>query len=266
MAKRSEDYVFLQTVPRPVAAMAKDYPAGYAGLPHSHARAQFLYAASGTMRLRLEQGCWVIPPMRAVWLPAGYPHQTGAVGPLEMRTLYLREDACPPGAPSAPRMLSVSALLHELILRVVQMPIEYDETGQDARIIETLLGEIDWTPVHPISLPALRDVRLRRMEAMLLKEPGDRSTLEQWAQRLSISPRTLTRLLQRETDLSFQTWRDHIRVFAAIPMLAMGKPLVEIADLLGYETAWGFTALFKRVTGNTPSRYPVPQRHKAAPN
>jgi AraC-like DNA-binding protein len=258
MAKRSEDHEYLQTVSRPVAAMAKSYPAGYAGYRHSHARAQFLYAASGTMKLTLDLGCWIIPPRRAVWLPADYPHQTGTIGLLEMRTLYIRKEDCPPAAPTAPRMLAVSSLLHELILRAVEMPIDYGEIGQDSRVVATLLGEIDWTPIHPVSLPALQDARLQRMQEMLVKRPEDRSTLERWAARLEVSPRTLNRLLRRETDLSFQVWRDHLRTFAAISMLADRRPLAEIADALGYETAWSFTAMFKRVTGKAPSQYSIP--------
>jgi AraC-like DNA-binding protein len=258
MAKRPQDHEYLQTAPRPVAAMAKSYPPGYVGYMHSHARAQFLYAAAGTMKLALDLGCWIIPPKRAVWLPAAYVHQTGSIGKLEMRTLYIKEDACPAMAPSVPRMLTVSPLLHELVMRAVEMPIEYDEAGQDARIIAMLLGEINWRPVHPVSLPALLDDRLRRMEKLLSAHPGDTSTLERWSARLGISPRTLTRLLSKETNLSFQVWRDHIRTFAAIPMLAEGRPLSEIADALGYETAWSFTAMFKRVTGKTPSKYAAP--------
>lgn len=255
MAKRSQDHEYLQTAPRPVAAMAKRYPPGYGGYMHSHARAQLLYAASGTMRLTMDLGSWIIPPKRAVWLPPRYPHQTGAMGPLEMRTLYIREDACPAEASETPRMLAVSSLLHELILRAVEMPIAYDEASQDARIVVTLLSEIDWTPIHPVSLPALQDSRLRRMQEMLLEEPGDRSTLEQWAERLNVSPRTLNRLLHRETDLSFQVWKDHLRAFLAISMLGGGRPMAEIADALGYDTSWSFTAMFKRVTGKIPSRY-----------
>ena len=87
MAKQSQNHEYLQSVPRPVAAMAKSYPAGYAGYMHSHSRAQFLYAASGSMRLTMDLGCWIIPPKRAVWMPAGYLHQTGSIGQLEMRTL-----------------------------------------------------------------------------------------------------------------------------------------------------------------------------------
>jgi AraC-like DNA-binding protein len=255
MAKRSEDHEYLQTVSRPVSAMARSYPAGYAGYMHSHARAQFLYAASGSMRLTFALGCWIIPPQRAVWLPAGYPHQTGSIGPLEMRTLYIDNRPDLASAPQAPSMLRVSTLLHELVLRVAAMPIEYDENGQDGRIVEALLAEIDWTPIHPVSLPALCDRRLQTIEQTLTRNPRDLSTLEQWAARLELSPRTLTRLIRRETDLSFQVWRDQIRTFIAIPMLAEGKHLVEIADALGYETAWSFTAMFKRVTGKVPSRY-----------
>ena len=258
MAKRSEDHEFLQTVPRPIAAMAKSYPPGYEGYRHTHARAQFLYAASGSMRLTLDLGCWIIPPKRAVWLPAMYPHQTGGIDPLEMRTLYIRNDAALTSVPQSPRMLHVSPLLHELVLRVVNLPIEYDEDGQDGRIVSALLGEIDWTPIHPVSLPSLRDERLRTMEQVLSRNPRDSSTLEQWATRLAIAPRTLTRLIRRETNLSFQAWRDQIRTFIAIPLVTEGRPLAEIADALGYETAWSFTAMFKRVTGKVPSRYTNP--------
>jgi AraC-like DNA-binding protein len=157
--------------------------------------------------------------------------------------------------PNAPCMLHVSSLLHELVLRVVAMPIEYDEKGQDGQIVKALLGEIDWTPIHPVSLPSLRDERLKRMEQSLLSKPGDPSTLEQWAAKLDMSTRTLMRLVRRETELTFQTWRDQIRTFVAIPMLTEGRPLVEIADVLGYDTAWAFTAMFKRVTGKVPSQY-----------
>lgn len=255
MTKRSIDHEYLQTVPRPISAMAKDYPAGYAGYMHSHTRAQFLYAASGSMKIQSAAGCWIISPQRAVWLPPGYPHQTSSIGPLQMRTIYIREDVCPAQAPPEPVMLGVSALLHALVMRVIEMPHEYDEDGQDARIVETMLGEINWTALDPVKLPLLRDPRLQKMEDRLMKVPHDRSTLEIWAKRLKISPRTLTRLLERETHLSFQMWCDQLRTFAALPLLAEGRPIAEIADAVGYETAWSFTAMFKRVTGKLPSRY-----------
>ena len=255
MSQQSTDHIYLQSIPRPVAAMAKSYPANYAGYLHSHERAQLLYAASGTMKVLSDWGCWIIPQQRAVWIPAGYPHQTGSIGPMKMRTLYIREDACPPAAPQGPRMLAVSALLRELVLRATKMPIEYDEQGHDGNLITALLGEIDWTPLHPVSLPPLRDTRLRSIEAALMKNPGDTRTLEEWAKRIGSSARTLSRLFRQEAQVSFQAWREQVRTFASLPLLAERRPLTEIADALGYETAWSFTAMFKRVTGMLPSRY-----------
>lgn len=207
------------------------------------------------MKLNTDLGCWIIPPQRAVWMPTGYPHQLIMIGAVELRTIYIRVDICPASAPNVPRMLGVSAFLRELVLRLMEMSVEYDESGQDGQIVKTFLGEIDWTPVHPVSLPPLHDQRLQVVEALLAKNPGSTRTLEDWATRLDCSARTLARLFLKETGLSFHTWRDQIRTFAALPMMANDRPLSEIADELGYETAWAFTAMFKRVTGQLPSRY-----------
>jgi AraC-like DNA-binding protein len=248
------DHIELQSVPRPVAAMAKNYPVDYKGYTHTHRRSQFLYAISGSMRLSFETASWIVPPRRAVWLPAAYPHQTGSLGALEMRTLYIEPSAVK-GAPDSPRMLRVSPLLHELVLRVIEMPVEYDEDGQQGRIIEVLLQEIDWKPIPPFSLPNVRDARLLAIQTALQADPTNKNTLESWAKQLGVSSRTLTRLFRLETNLSFQEWHDHVRTYESLPWLANGKPLAEIADALGFETAWSFTAMFKRVIGITPSKF-----------
>jgi AraC-like DNA-binding protein/mannose-6-phosphate isomerase-like protein (cupin superfamily) len=255
MEMRPDEHEYLQTVARPVSALAKDHAGGYIGFMHANSRAQFLYPASGSMKVTFDSGCWIVPPQRAVWLPPGCLHRTGSIGPVQIRTLYIRTDACPFEAPGVARMIGVSALLRELILRVMDMPVEYDEKGQDARIIAALLGEIKWAAINPVGLPKLHDRRLQSMEEILLRTPNDRSTLDQWAKRLGVSRRTLNRLLQREAHLSFQAWRDQICAFSALPLMAEGRPLTEIASTVGYETAWSFTAMFKRVTGIAPSRY-----------
>lgn len=244
---------------RPFAALATSSPAGTKAPLHTHDRAQFIYAASGSMKVNSGLGCWIIPPQRAVWMPAQYPHESHTISALEFRTLYIEEKICPSQAPKVPRMLGVSTFLRELILRLMQMPEEYDEEGHDGQLVKTFLGEIDWTALHPVSQPRLHDRRLRRVEAMLTKNPGSTRTLEEWATRFDCSARTLARLFLKETGLPFHTWRDQLRTFAALPMMAADRPLAEIADELGYETAWAFTAMFKRVTGQLPSRYFVSQ-------
>ena len=49
MAGRSINPDDYQDVPRPVAAMAKDFPDGNRVPPHRHRRAQLVFAAKGVM-------------------------------------------------------------------------------------------------------------------------------------------------------------------------------------------------------------------------
>jgi AraC-like DNA-binding protein len=253
--QRSTDHEFYQRVPRPVAGMAKSYPSGYPGYMHSHPRAQLLYAESGTMKVTTERGSWIIPPHRAVWFPPDYPHQTGTLSPLEMRTLFIRCDACPKEAPGEPCVISVSPLLRELVRRITAMPVEYDEDGRDGKIVSLLLQEIDWSPAHAVVMPVLRDQRLLAVERTLLSDPGDTRTLEAWAAVAAASPRTLARLFLKETGMSFRCWRDQFRALTALPHLARGMQITSLAAKFGYETPSAFAAMFKRVMGVAPSQY-----------
>ncbi len=55
---------------------------------HMHREAQLIYAAKGTMQVNTPGGCWLVPPDRAVWVPAGLEHAIDLLADIEMRTLY----------------------------------------------------------------------------------------------------------------------------------------------------------------------------------
>src|SRR5690349_14546154 len=103
-ATRSTDPLDYQHVPRAVAAMPKDFASGFEVLPHSHQRAQLIFATAGTMRVSTNESMWMVPPQRAVWMPAGVRHSILMLSELSMRTLYLRDDAVP-FMPTACRVL-----------------------------------------------------------------------------------------------------------------------------------------------------------------
>jgi AraC-like DNA-binding protein len=62
-------------------------------------------------------------------------------------------------------------------------------------------------------------------------------------------------LFVAETGLSFDRWRTATRVSAALPLLADGQPVGQVAHLVGYATASAFLAAFRRTVGTTPGRY-----------
>ena len=251
---RSTSAADYQNVPRPVAAMAKGFPAGHRIPPHSHPRGQLLHAVSGTMRVLTPAGAFVVPPLRAVWVPPGLEHEVRMAGPVEMRTLYIAADA-DPALPQDCRVLDVSLLLRELILAAIAEPVEYDTEGRAGLVMRLILTELRRLPAEPLGLPMPRDSRLLRLCHGLLDDPGSLLNLEQWASQSGASARTLTRLFQRETGMSFRRWRERARLAEAMARLAQGDSIARVAHVLGYESPSAFTVMFRRQLGVAPQRY-----------
>ena len=251
---RSTDPADYQRVPRPVAAMAKDFTAGHHITPHWHERAQLIFAAHGAMLVSTSEGSWAVPPQRAVWMPAGVTHEIRMAGDVAMRTLYVRADAAARLAARV-RVLAVSPLLRELILKACALPVAYDVAGPAGRLMALIIDEIAELPTVSLDLPLPRDARLGRICRALSAEPGTPRTLSDWGGDIGASPRTLARLFVKETGLTFAAWRQQARLLAATAMLAAGEPITRIALDLGYESPSAFTAMFKRALGSPPSQY-----------
>lgn len=251
---RSTDPADYQRVPRAVAAMPKDFKSGFEIAPHRHERAQLIYATAGTMRVSTGDGVWVVPPQRALWMPPGARHSIVMSGDVTMRTLYLRDDAAR-GMPGTCRVLPVSALLRELIIRATELPLRYDEAGPAGHVVALLLAELHGAGTLPLQLPMPRDKRLRLICETLLASPGDPRTLEQWASSANASARTLARLFVAETGLTFGAWRQQARVLEAMGRLGGGAPVTEVALDLGYDSVSAFSAMFRRAAGASPRQY-----------
>src|ERR1700760_1056960 len=71
-----------------VLMVGRRYPKGPRLAPHMHREAQLVYAARGTMQVTTPKGRWLVPPDRAVWVPALLEHSIDVLADIEMRTLY----------------------------------------------------------------------------------------------------------------------------------------------------------------------------------
>jgi AraC-like DNA-binding protein len=255
MAPRSTDANDYQDVPSPVAAMPKEFADGHHILPHRHRRAQVVHAISGTMRLSTETGTWMVPPNRAVWVPGGIEHEIRMVGRVSMRTLYIEPDAAPFMPAAHCLVVEVPALLRELILAMGEQPIEDAPDPRAAAMIGLTLDELRRATALPVRIPLPADPRLLGLCRAMLEDLASGHTIEDWAERLSVSGRTLARLFRRETGLSFGDWRQQARLAEAIAALSRGRPIAEVAATLGYTSPSAFTAMFRRTLGSAPSRY-----------
>ncbi|WP_417835812.1 AraC family transcriptional regulator [Thalassospira tepidiphila] len=241
-------------LPRAVYVRVSDMPAGYHVAAHSHDWNQLLYAIEGTMTVVTEAGMWIVPPQRAVWVPPHTQHAVTCTGFTRARHLYIGRDVAA-NLPDRCMVLEVSPLLRELIRAATEIPVEYDEEGEEGRLIRVLLDQIKAPDQDKLYLPAPKDTRLARICDHLQGDPADNRTLEDWAKVCGASSRTLARLFQRETGIPFREWRQKLRLLHALEKLANDRPVTEIALDLGYETPSAFIAMFRKVTGRTPGSY-----------
>lgn len=259
--RRSTDPADYQALPQPVTAMAKEFPAGAQIPPHSHPRAQLLFAVSGVMRLSTREAAWLVPPLRAVLIPAGTVHEIRMAGGVAMRTLYIAPAALAP-PPVRCTVIEVSRLLRELILAAVEEPVDYAPEGRAALIMRLILMELGRAASVPLCVPLPRDPRLLALCQALLDAPAQSETLDACAERLGCSSRTLARLFRRETGFSYAAWRQQARLAEAVARLAAGRAVAAVAHELGYGSASAFTAMFRRALGETPRAYLDPARQQ----
>src|SRR6204780_3558709 len=103
-----------------VHLVARHYKKGVRLDTHMHREAQLVYAAKGTMQVTTPKGRWLVPPDRAVWVPARLEHSIDVLADIEMRTLYFdlawlkREQRSE--SLNAEFVVKVSQLLHQAIL------------------------------------------------------------------------------------------------------------------------------------------------------
>src|SRR6202166_5289493 len=202
--------------------IANTYQKGIRLDTHMHREAQLVYAARGTMQVTTPKGRWLVPPDRAVWVPARLEHSIDVLADIDMRTLYFdlawlaREDR---GASlQAEFVVRVSQLLHQAILALFDGRNDPDRSGLLVRLAVLELHQADDSATF---IPLPQEPRCRRAADIVLADPTGAHEIETLAREVGASARTLSRLFSSETQLSFKSWRQRARIAAAIERLSM---------------------------------------------
>jgi AraC-like DNA-binding protein/mannose-6-phosphate isomerase-like protein (cupin superfamily) len=244
----------VDATPGALVATGNEYPARHQVSRHHHRRAQFLYAARGVASVVTELGSWIVPPERAVWIPAGIFHEVTMLGPVSMRSLYIDPEMAAT-LPSACRVVGVSGLLSQLMQEAVDLPFPYERGSRADLILSLLVHEIERAPEQPLNVPFPAEPRLAARCRAYLEHPSPHETIDDWCADLAMSRRSFTRHFRAETGFAFAAWCRQACLFAALPRLAAGEPITTIAFDLGYESASAFATMFRRTVGVAPSRY-----------
>ena len=218
---------------------------------------QLAYAARGVMAVDTDAGRWVVPPQRAVWIPAGVPHALRMNGAVEVRAVFLHRRARPrprlPRPEPVCRAVAVPPLLRELVLEVCRRGVLYVEDPAAVRLAGVLLDQVRLLPDAALALPSPVEPRAAALARRLLERPE--LTLAEAVREVGASRRTLERVFQGETHLTLGQWHRRARLSAALGRLARGEPVTRVALDVGYRSPSAFISAFRATLGRTPARY-----------
>lgn len=236
-----------------VRSSASDLVPGQKIGEHAHDWHQLIHASSGVLMVWTERGSWVVPSSWAVWVPAGVRHRIRAAAPAAFRTVYV-VPGCAEGLPEACAAITVSPLMRELVLRIVEIGMLDGRDAIEAAAAILLIDEIRSSPVPPFGLPEPQSDATRRVVERLFR--GDAATgLAAIAREGGMSPRTLERRFLAETGMSIGRWRRRGAMLTAVERLATGMSVKQAAAAAGYATPSAFVAAFRAEFGETPGRY-----------
>ena len=269
-------HLFAPTEARPLRAKRRLLSAAQQVVPHRHAWAQLAFSADGLTRLTAEDGTYLVPPSRALWIPPGVEHAVTVLETATMVTLYLQqpEGVCGPWLPGEGafardaeadqtwrrcRVLEVSDLLRAAALQLDERSdddvlLDPPARGREALLAAVVRDELRRARPVRLGIPLPQDKRLRALCEAVIAEPARHATLDGWAHGVGASPRTLARLFRQELCTSFGRWREQVLLAQALAWAARGRPVAWIAGELGYASPSAFSAMVRRTVGQPPTR------------
>lgn len=230
--------------------LACNYSAGFVIETHRHEWQQLLYATTGSMTVSCPSATWFVPPGRAVWIAANVEHSIRMWGTVAMRSMYIRPLA---GQASKDcKVISVTPLLRELILRSVELAGLDSRDSVELQIAALVLHEVECAEEGPLQLPLPVDARARQAAETVLRDPSQQLVAREVARHVGLSERTLERMFSADTGMSFGVWRQKARLLGSLGVLVERQSVTEAALESGYSSVSAYIASFRKTFGHTP--------------
>src|ERR1700712_2200323 len=138
--------------PHDVRTLSVTYYDGYHVAKHRHDWAQLVWARRGMMRVIVGSYIWLVPPTRAIWIPANTDHEFSVKGEVAFRTLYIADERSRTIEREA-GALEVSPLLAELIQHILSEGMLDPNTPTQDRLAGVLVDLVNAAQSVDLMLP-----------------------------------------------------------------------------------------------------------------
>lgn len=239
--------------PAPIALRSASFEGGAVFQPREQPWGKVGFALTGVMEVSVGERRFLSPPHFATWIPAGAAHCCHNRHSVHFMSVYIERTLCA-SLPEIPCTLALSPLIRAILADFAERNIVVPSTDEDARLALVLIDQFNKAPRRESFLPVTEDPLVRPITDAFQQNPGDRRSLADWAEALDRTERTISRRFQSSLGMSFNEWKQRLKLVAALSMIERGKPVQQIADELGYSTPSAFIAMFRRQTGASPTR------------
>ncbi len=217
---------------------------------HSHPLHELVWVRGGTLTSRVGDRVFTVVEGHGLWMPAGVVHGGRATAGAEFYDALFAPDRTP-FAFGEPKAIAMTPLLESLLTHLSRTDLDAAARARAESVVFDVLQPSE----RQFALQLPGDPRIDAIAEALLDDPADCRSLEDWARRLGISDRTVTRAFRQATGLSFAQWRQMLRVHRALALLSEGFDVMTISEVLGYAQPSSFIAAFRRVMGTTPGAF-----------
>ena len=235
-------------------------PEGIMQPGHGQNETWLVYLQQGLVIVEDERGYWAVLPGQVAWLPPHFHYETGGYGQVAGICASLSPQLCT-GLPEIPCALAVPALVHPILERAVT----WQQSGVDGvfqpllarqeRLLQVLLDELRYSSQVQERLLLPKEKKLHYLAREIMKLPAQRRTIEDWADCMKISSRSISRHFSAETGMTFAQWRQNASLTMALKLLAEGESVARASRSAGYENVSAFIASFKKAFGQTPAQF-----------
>lgn len=229
---------------------------------HSHPWAQFLYADDAALTVTIDSAKFPLPAGLGAWIPPQTSHGVTTREQVDFLSLYVDVENFPE-APKQTRVFSVTPLVREMLREATRLRADYEIEASDGRFMAVLRDRIVALSANANEAPLPRDKRLVEIAAALIENPCDSRSLDAWGETVGASRRHLSRLFHRETGVSFQLWRQNVRLNTALSLLSEGWSVTTVAQQVGFVETSSFIEAFRSRFGVTPGK--VKRRKACSP-
>jgi AraC-like DNA-binding protein len=245
-------------LPYPVFIQTKDIAGNAKVIGHKYNWHVLVYAENGFFKLSCMQGDHLIPRHKAIWIPKNQYHSLITEDQVSLKLIHL----APKLVPHLSEQITVLdttplfiALLNKANGFVFSDTIASNFSTVQTRLLNVFVDEINQLPSVDLCLPLSNDPLLLPILIWQQHHIGKNKTLQQWADELKKSNKTIARRFDSKLNLSYTQWREQLRLQHAIILLNQAQPVNTIALQLGYDSVPAFIQMFKRHIHTTPGKF-----------